>query len=171
MRWIKLIKNTNSDDVTRYVSASIQDDLSQINESDIKIEPNYTGPHISENFNENDFEKLLHSFRNNETLHTRYAVMILNKAIALLQTLPNINEISCIDQQLNLISPTSSTSSLVSTKNVNINEQIDFRVNVVGDLHGQFIDLFTIFDLNGIPSPSNIYLFNGDFVDRGYFVV
>ena len=89
MRWIKLIKNTNSDDVTRYVSASIQDDLSQINESDIKIEPNYTGPHISENFNENDFEKLLHSFRNNETLHTRYAVMILNKAIAFLKTLPN----------------------------------------------------------------------------------
>ena len=25
MRWIKLIKNTNSDDVTRYVSASMQD--------------------------------------------------------------------------------------------------------------------------------------------------
>ena len=168
MRWIQLIKNKSNEEVSNYVSTSIQDDLLKISEEDIKIEPNYMGPHLSENFNEADFEKLLHSFRNNEILHTRYAVMILNKAISILEKLPNINEISCLEQQqqqnsqsLNTSNLSSASStSLASAKNVEI-ETEDFKVNVVGDIHGQFIDLFTIFDLNGLPSPSNIYLFNG----------
>ena len=40
-------------------------------------------------------------------------------------------------------------------------------VNVAGDVHGQYKDLVNIFFLKGDPSPDNIYLFNGDIVDRG----
>lgn len=41
------------------------------------------------------------------------------------------------------------------------------KVNVVGDLHGQLPDLLHILDEAGLPSDTNKYVFNGDFVDRG----
>ena len=41
------------------------------------------------------------------------------------------------------------------------------QVTVVGDLHGNVEDLLYILDTEGMPGPEQLFLFNGDFVDRG----
>jgi serine/threonine-protein phosphatase 5 len=59
---------------------------------------------------------------------------------------------------------------LVNHKNlVEINVTSENELTVCGDVHGQYYDLLNIWQLNGIPSEKNMYLFNGDFVDRGSF--
>lgn len=77
-------------------------------------------------------------------MHKKYACMIIKKAREIFESCKSLVDISREDEE---------------------------EITVCGDIHGQYYDLLNIFSTNGIPSKSNPYLFNGDFIDRGSFSV
>ncbi|KAL4332503.1 hypothetical protein GQ457_07G003810 [Hibiscus cannabinus] len=110
-----------------------------------KVEPQYSGAKIEGDVVTLDFvKKMMDDFKNQKCLHKRYAYQIVLQMREMLQVQPSL---------------------------VDINIPNGSHFTVCGDVHGQFYDLLNIFELNGLPSEENPYLFNGDFVDRGSFSV
>ena len=106
----------------------------------IRILPGYKGPHLKFPLQESDVLIMLEDFKLDHVLHYKYMMRLLMEAKAIF-------------------------SSESTVQRIVLSEGVD--LTVVGDLHGQLQDLFTIFSINGIPSEKKWYLFNGDFVDRG----
>ncbi|KAL2915985.1 Palmitoyl-protein thioesterase 1 [Polyrhizophydium stewartii] len=115
------------------------------NVDDIIVEESYDGPRLPESGITLEFVKdLLEYMKAQKQLHRKYALKIMIQVKELLEKLPPIVDVTIPE---------------------------DAKITVCGDIHGQFYDLLNIFELNGLPSPTNMYLWNGDFVDRGSFSV
>jgi protein phosphatase len=108
----------------------------------IDVGPDYTGPRLVWPLKLANVLEMLELFKKGEVLHHKYVLEILKEAIRILAPLPTLQEITLKEGE---------------------------KLTVVGDLHGQLQDLFSIFSINGLPTAQNKYLFNGDFVDRGHF--
>lgn len=109
----------------------------------IEVEPQYSGARIEGDVITLDFvKKMMDDFKNQKCLHKRYAFQIVLQIREMLRALPSLVDIDIPDGK---------------------------HFTVCGDVHGQFYDLLNIFELNGLPSDENPFLFNGDFVDRGSF--
>ncbi|CAF4867640.1 unnamed protein product [Pieris macdunnoughi] len=116
-----------------------------INLDSITIEDEYVGPSLEDGKVTLKFvTELMKFYEHQKKLHKKYAYKILIDVKAYLQKQPSLVDIKVED---------------------------DKKFTVCGDIHGQYYDLMNIFKLNGLPSESNPYLFNGDFVDRGSFSV
>jgi serine/threonine-protein phosphatase 5 len=92
-------------------------------------------------------------FKNQKLIHKRYVARLLLSCLKYFQTHPTLTEISIPEG---------------APEHIPDGEP---RVTVCGDTHGQYYDVLNIFEMNGMPSHNNPYLFNGDFVDRGSFSV
>ncbi|XP_023553747.1 serine/threonine-protein phosphatase 5 [Cucurbita pepo subsp. pepo] len=111
----------------------------------IEVEPQYTGAKIEGEVVTLDFvKKMIDGFKNQKSLHKRYAFQIVLQVREIMRALPSLVDVKIPEGK---------------------------HLTVCGDVHGQFYDLLNIFELNGLPSDENPYLFNGDFVDRGSFSV
>lgn len=112
----------------------------------ITVEASYDGPHLSSDkgVTQEFAEAALKHMESQKKIHKKYVFQILLAIKDMFVALPPIIDID-VPEGTNL--------------------------TICGDIHGQFYDLLNIFKLNGLPSPTNMYLFNGDFVDRGSFSV
>jgi serine/threonine-protein phosphatase 5 len=109
-----------------------------------EVEATYKGPHLELPITLDFVKAMIEEFKAQRKLHKKYVLMLLLEIRKILSQLPTM---------------------------VNIPVGAGEHVTVCGDVHGQFYDLINIFEKNGLPSPQNPYLFNGDFVDRGSFSV
>ncbi|KAK0182074.1 hypothetical protein PV327_000245 [Microctonus hyperodae] len=116
-----------------------------INLDAMAIEDDYTGPKLEDGKVTLQFMKdLLKWYKDENKLHRKYAYQILLDVKSWFMAQPSLIDVPIPD---------------------------DNKFTICGDIHGQFYDLLNIFELNGLPSETNPYLFNGDFVDRGSFSV
>lgn len=124
--------------------------LESIDPTVITIEDTYQGPHMEQDISgnyivtESFMLALMEHYKAQKTLHRKYAMIIMKDIFTYLRKLPSLVDIDVPD---------------------------DTKFTVCGDIHGQFYDLMNIFEINGLPTKDNPYLFNGDFVDRGSFSV
>jgi hypothetical protein len=108
------------------------------------VPPEYAGVHLSFPLSVEGVMSMLESFRRGHLLHYKYALRIVRDYTKYASELPTL---------------------------VPVTVEPGTRLTICGDTHGQLQDLYSIFTLNGVPSPTNRYLWNGDFVDRGSYSV
>ncbi|KAF2722152.1 putative Serine/threonine protein phosphatase 5, partial [Polychaeton citri CBS 116435] len=104
------------------------------------VEDSYDGARIKDTITKEFVEDMIQRFKDGKKLHRKYVYQIILKVKELVYNEPTMPEISV---------------------------QPGHKLTVCGDTHGQYFDLLEIFRLNGFPSETHAYLFNGDFVDRG----
>lgn len=144
-------------------------------------DPSYTGPHLIypltvENivlmiehfrkmgdFFERDSDKGILDTRTHKAmhfvpLHRIYLVDLLKRVELFLIEEPNVVSMGFVDLD--------ERCSFSSDE-----DEEPPRIHVVGDLHGQLSDLLLIIENLGYPREDNIFIFNGDFVDRGHFSI
>nr|XP_054363401.1 serine/threonine-protein phosphatase with EF-hands 1 [Mirounga angustirostris] len=106
----------------------------------IDVPDSYNGPRLQFPLTFTDIDLLVEAFKQQQILHAHYVLEVLFETKRVLKQMPNFTHVK-----------TSPSKELT----------------ICGDLHGKLDDLFLIFYKNGLPSGSNSYIFNGDFVDRG----
>ncbi|KAL4693601.1 hypothetical protein H8957_002513 [Semnopithecus entellus] len=110
----------------------------------IDVPDSYNGPRLQFPLTCTDIDLLLEAFKEQQVLHAHYVLEVLFETKKVLKQMPNFTHVQ-----------TSPSKELT----------------ICGDLHGKLDDLFMIFYKNGLPSESNPYVFNGDFVDRGKYSI
>lgn len=117
----------------------------KLNPATLSIPAAYDGPRLGDDLEitEEFVMGMVKRFKEEKLVSRRDLIAVLFKAREALAAQPNVTNVTFPESE---------------------------HLTVCGDTHGQYYDLLNIFEnLNGFPSKTNRYLFNGDFVDRGSY--
>mmetsp|Transcript_19846 Transcript_19846/g.63159 ORF Transcript_19846/g.63159 Transcript_19846/m.63159 type:complete len:428 (-) Transcript_19846:237-1520(-) len=78
-----------------------------------------------------------------------------------------LKELVPLDTLMGLVHDSTKLLEQTDAAVVDIAAPLGSEVVVVGDTHGQLHDVLRLLELSGQPSASSLFVFNGDFVDRG----
>ena len=106
----------------------------------IEVDSKYDGARLDKEMTQEFIDDMITRFKAGKKLHRKYVFQIIQAVRDIVY-----DEATMVEME---VAP-------------------DTTLTVCGDTHGQFFDLLEIFRLNGFPSGTRAYLFNGDFVDRG----
>ncbi|KAK4964367.1 Palmitoyl-protein thioesterase 1 [Elasticomyces elasticus] len=104
------------------------------------VEKEYDGMKLEKEMTQEFIDDMIQRFKDGKKLHRKYVFQIILAVKDIVYKEPTMVEVQI---------------------------KKDHELTVCGDTHGQFFDLLEIFRLNGFPTATHSYLFNGDFVDRG----
>lgn len=106
----------------------------------VEVESSYDGVKLDKEMTQEFIDDMITRFKNGKKIHKKYVYQIIAAVKKVVYDEPTMVEMEV---------------------------KKGHNLTVCGDTHGQYFDLLEIFRLNGFPSDSHYYLFNGDFVDRG----
>lgn len=106
----------------------------------IVVENDYDGVKLEGKMTQEFIDDMIGRFKSGKKLHKKYVYQIIMAVKDIVYQEPTMVEMEVKEGQ---------------------------TLTVCGDTHGQFFDVLELFRLNGFPSDTLGYLFNGDFVDRG----
>lgn len=113
--------------------------------ANMAVDATYEGPKFESGAITPEFCREMMSWQKSQkTIASKYAFQIVMDMITLLRSFGTVSDVEIPESGV---------------------------LTVCGDVHGQYYDLLNIWELNGVPSEDNPYMFNGDFVDRGSFSV
>ena len=121
----------------------VQDEVSAAEGLDVDgiiVEEDYDGVRLEKEMTKEFVEDMMQRFKSGKKIHKKYVFQIILAVKDIVK-----DEATMVEMEI----------------------EKDHKLTVCGDTHGQFFDLMEIFRLNGNPTETHGYLFNGDFVDRG----
>jgi serine/threonine-protein phosphatase 5 len=121
----------------------VQDEVSAAEGLDLDaiiVEEDYDGVRLDNVITKEFIEDMMQRFKGGKKIHKKYVFQIILAVKDIVKDEPTMVEMEI---------------------------EKGHKLTVCGDTHGQFFDLLEIFRLNGNPTETHGYLFNGDFVDRG----